>query len=270
MTAHRRSYREGYIPLENVGLHYLEWGDNGPHVLVLHGATSMAVNHAWFIEELFPNCHVWAPDHRGHGQSSRADSYDIDEFADDTAQFIDAMGIKNPLVLGHSLGGAISMCLFGRGEIPTSKLLLKDIGPEMPHRDHPRAEDRPLAWDSYDAAFADLKDSPTALGDPAAFIANNLRWTDNGALAVRFDPAFSTVLRSPRNLWEGLPRITAPTLIPHGEHSNVLSAEMAARMVEVMPDARVVEFPGCSHLLEWEESERFVEIMREFVGDEFA
>ncbi len=62
----------------------------------------MAVNHAWFIEELFPNCHAWAPDHRGDGQSSRADSYDLDNFADDTAQFIDAMGIKKPLVLGHS------------------------------------------------------------------------------------------------------------------------------------------------------------------------
>jgi esterase len=270
MTAHRRTYREGYIPLENVGLHYLEWGDGGPHVLILHGATSMAVNHAWFIEELFPNCHVWAPDHRGHGHSSRADSYDLGEFADDTAQFIETLGIENPLVLGHSLGGAISMCLFGRGEIPISKLLLKDIGPEIPHRDRPRADDRPTTWDSYDAAFTHFEDLSQALGDPATFIANNLRWTDNRALAVRFDPAFFSVLRRDWDLWDGLARITAPTLIPHGEHSDVLSADVAARMVEGMPDARVVEFPNCEHILEWQQPERFVEVVREFVGDEFA
>ncbi len=269
MTAHRRSYREGYLPLDNVGLHYLEWGDSGPHVLVLHGATSMAVNHAWFIERLFPNCHVWAPDHRGHGHSSRADSYDLDEFADDIAQFIEKLGIKNPFVLGHSLGGAISMCLFGRDEIPIRKLLLKDIGPEMPQRNRPGAS-APTEWDSYAAALADHKDSAQALGDPETFIANNLRWTENGRLVVRFDPNFFTVLRRPWDFWEDIARIDVPTLIPHGEHSDVLSAEVAARMVQVMPDARIVEFPDRGHLLEWEEPERFVEIVREFVGDEFA
>jgi esterase len=269
MTAFRRSYREGYVPLDNVGLHYLEWGDSGPHVLVLHGATSMAVNHAWFIERLFPNCHVFAPDHRGHGHSSRATSYDLDEFADDTAQFIAKLGIENPLVLGHSLGGAISMNLFGRGEIPIRKLLIKDIGPEMPQRDRPGAS-APNEWDSYADAFAQFEDSPQALGDPETFIANNLRWTENGRLAVRFDPNFFTVLRELWDFWEGVARIDVPTLIPHGEHSDVLSAEVAARMVAVMPDARVVEFPDCGHLLEWQQPERFVEVVRKFVGDAFA
>ncbi len=136
MSANPRNYREGYVALDNVGFHYLEWGDSGPHVLVLHGATSMAVNHAWLIETLFPNCHVFAPDHRGHGHSSRASSYDLDDFATDTAQFIKKLGVQNTLVLGHSLGGAISMNLFGDGDIPIRKLLLKDIGPEIP-RDRP-------------------------------------------------------------------------------------------------------------------------------------
>lgn len=270
MSDNPRNYREGYIALDNVGIHYLEWGNSGPHVLVLHGATSMAVNHAWFIETLFPNCHVFAPDHRGHGHSSRASSYDLDDFAADTAQFIKKLDIQNPFVLGHSLGGAISMNLFGDGDIPIRKLLLKDIGPEIPRRDRVRADDRPGAWDSYNAALADHRDSSQALGSPEAFIANNLRWTENGALAVRFDPAFFSVLRRDWDLWEGLARIDAPTLIPHGGKSNVLSSEVAARMVEVMPDARVVEFPACNHLLEWEEPERFVEVVREFVGEEFA
>ena len=136
MSGNLRNYREGYVALDNVGLHYLEWGDSGPHVLVLHGATSMAVNHAWFIETLFPNCHVFAPDHRGHGHSSRASSYDLDDFAADTAQFIKKLGIQDPLVLGHSLGGAICMNLFGDGNIPIRKLLLKDIRSRNPRPSH--------------------------------------------------------------------------------------------------------------------------------------
>ena len=269
MPGSPRGYREGYVALDRIGLHYLEWGDSGPHVLVLHGATSMAINHAWFIETLFPNCHVFAPDHRGHGHSSRASSYDLDDFADDTVQFMEKLGIRNPLVLGHSLGGAISMNLFGSRDIPIRKLLLKDIGPEIP-RDRPTAAARTTSWDSYDAAYAEYKDSPQALGGPATFIANNLRWTENGGLAARYDPDFFTVLRRPWDLWDRVAGIDVPTLIPHGENSDVLSAAVAARMVEVMPDARVVEFPGCDHVLEWQQPERFVEVVREFVGDEFA
>jgi pimeloyl-ACP methyl ester carboxylesterase len=41
-------------------------------------------------------------------------------------------------------------------------------------------------------------------------------------------------------------------------------------MVDVMPDARVVEFSDCGHLLEWQQPERFVEVVREFDGEEFA
>jgi pimeloyl-ACP methyl ester carboxylesterase len=268
MSGNPRNYREGYVALDNVGLHYLEWGDSGPHVLVLHGATSMAVNHAWFIETLFPNCHVFAPDHRGHGHSSRASSYDLDDFAADTAQFIKKLGIQDPLVLGHSLGGAICMNLFGDGNIPIRKLLLKDIGPEIP--DRPTTASRPLSWSSYDDALAEFQDSPQALGDPAAFIANNLRWTENSELAVRYDPEFSAVLRQSWDLWEKVARIDVPTLIPHGENSEILPASVAARMVDVMPDARVVEFPDCGHLLEWQQPERFVEVVRDFAGEEFA
>ena len=217
MSGNPRNYREGYVALDNVGLHYLEWGDSGPHVLVLHGATSMAVNHAWFIEALFPNCHVFAPDHRGHGHSSRASSYDLDDFAADTAQFIKKLGIQNPLVLGHSLGGAICMNLFGDGDIPIRKLLLKDIGPEIAERDRPRAASQTLTWYSYDAAYAHFQDTPQALGDLSTFIANNLPWTDNGSLAVRYDPTFFAVIRGSWDLWEKVAASTFPPLFPTGK-----------------------------------------------------
>lgn len=270
MSSNVRRYREGYVALDNVGLHYLEWGDSGPHVLVLHGATSMAVNHAWFIETLFPNCHIFAPDHRGHGHSSSASSYDLDDFAADTAQFIEKLGIQNPLVLGHSLGGAISMHLFGSRDIPIRKLLLKDIGPDIARRDRPTAASQPLSWHSYDAAHTHFEDAPQALGDPTTFIANNLRWTDSLGLAVRYDPGFFNVLHRSWDLWDQVACIDVPTLIPHGELSDILPAGVAARMVEAMPDARVVEFPGCGHLLEWQQPDRFVKVVGDFVGDKFA
>ena len=267
MTQARRC-RPGYISVNGIGLHYLEWGNAGPQVLVLHGATSMAINHTLFVESLFPNCHVFAMDHRGHGHSSHASSYTLDDFAKDTALFMEKLRIKDPLVLGHSLGGAISMKLFGNYNIPIRKLVLKDIGPEILWSAKPASHTRPISWDCYEAAYEHFANSPQGLGDTAAFIANNLKWDQNGSLSVRYDPEFNRVLRG-WDMWAEVSKIHVPTLIPHGEMSDILPAETADRMVEVMPNAELVEFPNCSHLLEWEEPERFMEIIRNFTGDEF-
>lgn len=272
MSRPRPQCRPGYVSLNKIGLHYLEWGDSGPHVLVLHGATSMAINHAPFIENLFPNCHVFALDHRGHGHSSHTSSYSLDDFAKDTALFIDKLNIKDPLVLGHSLGGAISMKLFGNYDIPIKKLVLKDVGAEI-SQSAPSGPDRPertTSWESYDVAYDHFVSLPQSLGDVSEFIANNLKWDRNGRLSVRWDPEFAKVVTGGWDMWDEVSRIDVPTLIPHGGKSNILSANVANRMVEVMPNAKLVEFENCGHLLEWEEPERFMDVIRHFAGKEFC
>jgi pimeloyl-ACP methyl ester carboxylesterase len=89
-------------------LHVEQWGpsDGSPRALLLHGLTSSAVIW-WQIGEALADrgWSVTAPDLRGHGRSPRASSYRLDELRDDVL----ALGSGWDLVVGHSLGGALTV-----------------------------------------------------------------------------------------------------------------------------------------------------------------
>jgi pimeloyl-ACP methyl ester carboxylesterase len=62
----------------------------------------------------------------------------------------------------------------------------------------------------------------------------------------RFDPACEQT-RTPVDAWPLLPRIVVPTLIVRGEHSAVLSRDLAERMAKAIPSARLEELSGAHH-----------------------
>ena len=59
--------------------------------------------------------------------------------------------------------------------------------------------------------------------------------------------------------------IAAPTLILHGTEDAVVDSRNAALLALRIPDARVELFPGGGHLFFWEQPERFVEVVTEFL-----
>ena len=79
MPSYAYEHRHGIVALDEVGLHYAEWGESGsgPDVLIIHGIMGTGVRWDLFGRSLMNDFHVVAPDLRGHGQSSRADSYQI-------------------------------------------------------------------------------------------------------------------------------------------------------------------------------------------------
>ena len=65
-----------YVTVNGLRLHCLDWGGDGPPLLLLHGFTGHA--HAWdtLSIALQPHFHVYALDQRGHGESDPAEVYD--------------------------------------------------------------------------------------------------------------------------------------------------------------------------------------------------
>ena len=96
----RRLRRDG------VALFYEEAGFGEPPMLLVHG---LACDHTHFTPQLehFSGDHrVVAVDLRGHGQSDAPrQEYTIEGFADDLAWVCARLGLENPIVVGHSLGG---------------------------------------------------------------------------------------------------------------------------------------------------------------------
>lgn len=97
------------IETNGIQTYYDDYGDGRP-IVVLHGATA---DHQVWAEQLQPltdDYRVILYDLRGHGKTggSELDRYTLDTYVDDLAAFIDAIGLSQPVVLGHSLGGMIS------------------------------------------------------------------------------------------------------------------------------------------------------------------
>src|SRR6266498_3479890 len=97
---------------DGVNLAYLDTGSGEPALVFIHG---WCCNHTMWGEQTktFASKHrVIAVDLRGMGESDKPDQdYDIDGFGDDMAWLLNEIGLKRPVLIGHSMGGVITLNL---------------------------------------------------------------------------------------------------------------------------------------------------------------
>ena len=116
--------------------HYLSWGAERselPTALLLHGITSDAQSWVRVGPALAGRYRVYALDQRGHGGSIKptAGVYSLRHTAGDAYAFMEALGLRRPLLMGHSWGGATAMVL-ASGALPNkpvpafSQVILED------------------------------------------------------------------------------------------------------------------------------------------------
>lgn len=101
------------IDISTGQLHYIDRG-TGPVVLMIHGLGAQAGNFDYaLIDKLADRYRCIAIDRPGMGWSDRPDEAPANPRAQAgyVAEVIDALGLEKPLIVGHSLGGAIGVCL---------------------------------------------------------------------------------------------------------------------------------------------------------------
>ena len=103
---------ENKVNIGNLELSYRNWAPEGRQILMLHGLASNARIWDLLAPILAKNFSVIAVDQRGHGKSDKPDTgYDFDTVTNDVVGFINALKLKNPIVVGHSWGGSVALCL---------------------------------------------------------------------------------------------------------------------------------------------------------------
>lgn len=92
-----------------VRLRYAEQGDpSGLPVILLHGYGDSWYSWSRVLPLLASDLRVFALDQRGHGQSSRAARYQLDDMAADVIAFMDALGLERAVLVGHSMGSFVA------------------------------------------------------------------------------------------------------------------------------------------------------------------
>src|SRR3954470_12651122 len=105
-------YRRTYHFYEGTpSLHYMEGPAAGPPLLLLHGVTRNWRDWEPLLPELMREWHVFALDHRGHGQSGRATDgyYFVADYCQDAAALVRATFPEPVTVAGHSLGAMVAL-----------------------------------------------------------------------------------------------------------------------------------------------------------------
>ena len=99
-------------------------GGSGPALVFLHGAGGLTDNDA-FLAKLAEAYHVYAPLLPGYGDSEEAPEIrDMLDFALHTWDVVEALGVKDPILVGHSMGGMIAAEMAALAPNDVSKLAL--------------------------------------------------------------------------------------------------------------------------------------------------
>ncbi len=209
-------------------------------------------------------------DNRGIGASEAPPGpYTVAELAGDVIAVLDEAGIERAHVLGTSLGGMIvqEVALAAPERVERLVLVCTTPGganaapmPEVTVRliaEAPTLE--PLVALRRFVENALAPDPPDELVE--RILAHRIStaqplpaWAAQAAAGAAFDA------------WDRLPGLRVPTLVVHGTADVVVDPRNAELLAQRIPDARSELFPGCGHLLYWEEPERFAEVVEEFLS----
>ena len=251
-------------------LSYAEHGaPSGPVALLLPGPTDSWRSYEPVLDRLTPRVRAIALSQRGHGDSDKPEGgYQIDDFAADVVQFLDALGIDQAVLTGHS-----ASCLTARRVA----------------MDHPGR-----------VAGLILEASPTSLGSDVAFqgfvnsVVLNLKDPISRDFARSFvvdtssedvareviDQFVDELLKVPARVWQAmfagllkyddvaeLTRITAPTLLVWGDADGLVSRTMQEILAIRIPTAEMTVYSGAGHTPRWDDPQRFSEDVSAFVEE---
>lgn len=115
---------------DGVKLFYEEKGDSDSAFVFIPGGSCDWWSFHKQLEHFSSSYRCISVDLRGHGQSDKPDQdYNLDVYVDDVAWMIDQLGLGQPVVAGHSMGGAIGLQLAADHPDLVKALILDDPAP---------------------------------------------------------------------------------------------------------------------------------------------
>jgi non-heme chloroperoxidase len=240
---------------------YKDWGEGQP-VVFSHGWPLNA--DAWDDQLLLVASNGFravAHDRRAHGRSSQPwTGHELDTYADDLAQLIEQLDLRQVVLVGHSTGGGEVTRYVGRhGSARVAKVVL--LGAITPLMLKTEANPNGTPIEAFDAIrggvsgdrsqfYKDLSEPFYGANRPGAQVSEGIRdafwlWSMQVGLKGAYDciKAFSET-----DLTQDLQRIDVPTLIVHGDDDQIVPIDASARRaVELVKDATLKVYPGASH-----------------------
>ncbi|MFA3130360.1 alpha/beta fold hydrolase [Acinetobacter pittii] len=255
----------GYVTTKDgVEIFYKDWGPRDAQVLFFHHGWPLSSDD-WDTQLLFflkEGFRVVAHDRRGHGRSSQVwDGHDMDHYADDVAEVVKNLNIKNAIHIGHSTGGGeVAHYIARHGQDNVKKAVLVSAVPPLMVKTENNPEGLPKeVFDDLQNQvltnraqfFRDLPSGPFyGFNRPDAkpsegIIANWWRQGMTGSAKAHYD---GIVAFSQTDFTEDLKKITIPVLVLHGDDDQIVPYKTSGvKSAELLQNSQLKIYPGFSH-----------------------
>lgn len=256
---------------DDTNIFYKDWGEGQP-VVFSHGWPLNG--DAWDDQMYFLASRGYrtiAHDRRGHGRSSQSwQGNDMDTYADDLAQLIEKLNLRNAVLVGHSTGGGEITRYIGRhgtkrvakaaliGAVPPLLLKTEANPGGLPKSvfDGLRAEitnDRSQFYKSFSVPFY----GANRAGAKVSEALRDQFWLQ--CMQVGLKGALDCIKAfSETDFTEDLKKFDVPTLVLHGEDDQIVPiADSAGRSSKLVKNATLKVYPGAPHGLTATHREQF-------------
>lgn len=206
-----------------------------------------------------------AIDIRGFGKSDRPwQGYSYDRISDDVRTVIDALQLKDVILAGFSMGGAIAIRYMARhaGHQVSKLALFGAAAPSFTKRpDYPYGMSKTEVNKLIEQTYKDQPEMLTGFGGIffAKYITESFKnwFQDLGLEASGHGTALSAVSLRDEDLRDDLGKINVPTVIFHGMKDQVCPFVFAKLMNDGIKDSELVPFKYSGHGLFYDEMEKF-------------
>lgn len=279
-------HKKGVVHTEQVDLGYETLGTAGPTLPVIAVNGGPGLSHVYMVqndiwERIAQQRMVVFYDQRGTGSSKRMQPgapQSMDVQVADLEAVRKNLGLEKVVLVGDSYGGLLSMAYAAAHPEHVGKLvlsdspgpswksivhLLPDVFPDV--QEQGAKEEQKLGPETEAAARADLRNHFRMIFYSAekrdAYMA---KMGDLG-----FEPAVSEAVSkatSDLDLTSKLPEFRFPTLILSGRYDMNVAPLTAWRMAQAIPGAKVVFFEQSGHLPSYEEPDKYVSVLENFLN----
>jgi non-heme chloroperoxidase len=265
--------RHGNVRVNGLRLDYLEWGDpQGELMVLLHGfASSTWTTWRDTAPRFVDRFRVVGVDLRGHGGSDWDPNanYTLQGYLDDTEAALDALGLKPRVIIAHSLGGRIALLHAARNPTAMERLVIIDTKITGGRRQPDVLAERPVTFANVaeSAAYASQLH-----GRRRHRFDHELVVREDGSVTWRHDLAGIKRSRTkPDRLleqgqWREFAALRAATLVIKAGRSGTISRDDVAKMAELNPAVRLVEYETAGHSAHQDEPERFCADVSSFLA----
>ena len=243
-----------YKRIKNVDINYIDYGSGDKTIVLLHGWGQNIEMMKPVGDKLEKNNRIIIVDLPGFGQSNEPSTiWTMYDYADAIHELMKELKIANPILIGHSFGGKISLIYASKYKV--SKLIL--FG--SPYK----KEIKKLSTKTKILKF--LKTVP-GINKLEGFAKKHIGSRDykNASEFMR------KILVEHVNLdiTEDVKKIKGPTLLVWGTMDTEVSIECAYELEKLIPDAGVIPYEGCTHYAYLERLPQTIKVIKNFIGDE--